>query len=300
MSSFPDLRLRVLQRVQDKRGEAVRCVIRLRKIADICGGEGSLCENHPFPVTADDVVFTVGKVRDPETRARSWVSYFDEVESIEAVDPDVAGEGNDTVEDLVGAPRRVARGEEFFGHPIIDHWADQLDFTTKIFRARGLHLDDRHIRDADGRGFSASIVDMTLYVVNNHLSSRPDQRIGQRMEQVAINAALVTTLLTDYGQPADEAQIWSIWEGNARVQRFGPNGALRDMWGRTSTTLRIAFRGLANLTVQRDGIVVTVETFNKRLRRFTSDGRPRARWTTHAHATGSQPLSVAAFSSVAR
>ena len=31
--------------------------------------------------------------------------------------------------------------------------------------------------------------------------------------------ALVTTLLTDYAQPADEEQIWSIWQGNARVKR---------------------------------------------------------------------------------
>jgi len=31
--------------------------------------------------------------------------------------------------------------------------------------------------------------------------------------------ALATTMLTDYGHPADEAQVWSIWEGNARVQR---------------------------------------------------------------------------------
>jgi 2-dehydro-3-deoxygluconokinase len=31
--------------------------------------------------------------------------------------------------------------------------------------------------------------------------------------------ALVTTLLTDYAQPADEDQIWSIWAGNARVRR---------------------------------------------------------------------------------
>ncbi|MDZ4200037.1 MAG: sugar kinase [Kiritimatiellia bacterium] len=31
--------------------------------------------------------------------------------------------------------------------------------------------------------------------------------------------ALATTLLTDYGQPADEDQVWSIWKGNARVQR---------------------------------------------------------------------------------
>ncbi|MHC4917080.1 MAG: sugar kinase [Planctomycetota bacterium] len=31
--------------------------------------------------------------------------------------------------------------------------------------------------------------------------------------------ALATTMLTDYGQPADEEQVWSIWEGNARVKR---------------------------------------------------------------------------------
>lgn len=31
--------------------------------------------------------------------------------------------------------------------------------------------------------------------------------------------ALATTLLTDYGQPADEEQVWSIWSGNARVKR---------------------------------------------------------------------------------
>lgn len=33
------------------------------------------------------------------------------------------------------------------------------------------------------------------------------------------SGAFVTTLLTDYAQPADEDQIWSIWKGNARVQR---------------------------------------------------------------------------------
>jgi 2-dehydro-3-deoxygluconokinase len=33
------------------------------------------------------------------------------------------------------------------------------------------------------------------------------------------SGALVATLETDYAQPADEDQIWSIWQGNARVQR---------------------------------------------------------------------------------
>src|SRR5262245_9962644 len=59
-------------------------------------------------------------------------------------------------------------GQGFFGRPIIEDWIKQLDFTTKIFRARGLHLEDRHVRHADGSGFSASIVDATLYIVNNH------------------------------------------------------------------------------------------------------------------------------------
>jgi 2-dehydro-3-deoxygluconokinase len=31
--------------------------------------------------------------------------------------------------------------------------------------------------------------------------------------------ALVVTVAEDYGQPLDEAQVWSIYEGNARVKR---------------------------------------------------------------------------------
>ena len=60
----------------------------------------------------------------------------------------------------------------FLGRPIVDDWQAQLDFTTKIFRARGLHLDDRHVRCADGSGFSASIVDAVLYIVNNYRALR--------------------------------------------------------------------------------------------------------------------------------
>lgn len=33
------------------------------------------------------------------------------------------------------------------------------------------------------------------------------------------SGALATTFFTDYAQPADEEQVWSIWEGNARVRR---------------------------------------------------------------------------------
>lgn len=56
----------------------------------------------------------------------------------------------------------------FLGREIVRDWNEQLNFTTKIFRARGLHLDDRHIRDSKGTAMAASLVDMTLYVVNNY------------------------------------------------------------------------------------------------------------------------------------
>ncbi|MDP3542867.1 MAG: malate synthase [Elusimicrobiota bacterium] len=83
----------------------------------------------------------------------------------------------------------------FLGRPIIEDWRRQLDFTTRLFRPRGLHLDDRHIRDGDGGGFSASIVDAVLYVVNNHKTLR------------AAGASLV--LYLPKIQTAEEAAFWN-------------------------------------------------------------------------------------------
>ena len=57
---------------------------------------------------------------------------------------------------------RATLGREIVADPIA-----QLGFTVPLFRARGLHLDDRHVRWADGAGFSASIVDAAIYVANN-------------------------------------------------------------------------------------------------------------------------------------
>ena len=85
-----------------------------------------------------------------------------------------------------------ARG--FFGNEIIDDWRTQLDFTTKIFRARGHHLDDRHVRESDGTGFSASIVDICLYVSNNHRAL------------TAAGSSIV--LYLPKIQTADEAALW--------------------------------------------------------------------------------------------
>jgi malate synthase len=85
--------------------------------------------------------------------------------------------------------------EGFFGRRTIADWRAQLDFTTKIFRARGLHLEDRHVRGADGSGFSASIVDTVLYVVNNQ------QRLRERGSSVVLYLPKIQT--------AEEAALWN-------------------------------------------------------------------------------------------
>lgn len=96
-------------------------------------------------------------------------------------------------EQVAGEMNRWA--EDFFGQAIIDDWQKQLDFTTKIFRARGLHLDDRHVRETGGTGFSASIVDVALYVTNNHAALRGADR--------------TVTLYLPKIQTAEEAALWN-------------------------------------------------------------------------------------------
>ncbi|WP_306601759.1 hypothetical protein [Geothrix sp. 21YS21S-2] len=76
----------------------------------------------------------------------------------------------DVAEGVSHEMNRWAQG--FFGHPIIEDWRKQLDFTTVLYRARGLHLDDRHIRHAGGPAFSASIADLATFAVNNAATLR--------------------------------------------------------------------------------------------------------------------------------
>jgi malate synthase len=96
-------------------------------------------------------------------------------------------------EQVAGEMNVWAQG--FFKRRIIEDWNKQLDFTTKIFRARGLHLDDRHVRCADGTGFSASIVDTALYVVHNH----------QELHRAGASIVLYLPKI----QTAEEAALWN-------------------------------------------------------------------------------------------
>ena len=98
-----------------------------------------------------------------------------------------------TAEQVAKEMNRWSQG--FLRKEIIDDWQTQLDFTTKIFRCRGLHLDDRHIRINTGQALSASIVDLTLYVVNNY-------------QPLCKSAASVVLYLPKI-QTAEEAAFWN-------------------------------------------------------------------------------------------
>jgi malate synthase len=83
----------------------------------------------------------------------------------------------------------------FLQREIISDYRQQLDFTTIIFRPRGLHLDDRHVRHVDASGFSASIVDATLYLANNADALRRGNR--------------TPVLYLPKIQTAEEAALWN-------------------------------------------------------------------------------------------
>jgi malate synthase len=112
-----------------------------------------------------------------------------------------------------------AWGQSFFGRPIIDDWKRQLDFTTKMFRPRGLHLDDRHVRRRDVSGFSASIVDTTLFIVNNQETLR---RNGsslvlylpkiQTAEEAALWNDILSALEAHLGLPVGAIKVYVLVE----------------------------------------------------------------------------------------
>jgi malate synthase len=101
---------------------------------------------------------------------------------------------------FMGVAEQVAQemnkwAEGFFGRKIVNDWQEQLDFTTIIFRARGLHLDDRHVVLENGDSFSASITDVTLYIVNNY------QKLMERGASLALYLPKIQT--------AEEAAFWN-------------------------------------------------------------------------------------------
>ena len=77
---------------------------------------------------------------------------------------------------------------------------------TVVIPPREIHVLDRI---GGGDGFTGGL----LYGLLKGWSIEKCAQFGWA------SGALVATLLTDYALPADEDQIWSIWNGNARVKR---------------------------------------------------------------------------------
>ncbi len=156
-----------------------------------------------------------------------------------------------------------ARG--FFGRAIISDWRTQLDFTLPIFRARGLHLDDRHVRWADGTGFSASIVDLALHVANNRplLGARGRPVVLylpkiQTAEEAALWHDILSALEHFLGIPGARSRptCWSSssrpatssWRSAPRWARTSP--ASTPAGGTTSTASPTRWRGMARSTTR--------------------------------------------------
>jgi malate synthase len=123
----------------------------------------------------------------------------------------------EVAEAVAGEMNRWAEG--FLGRRTIDDWQRQLGFTTKMFRARGLHLDDRHIRNAGGGGFSAAIADAAIYLANNHAALR---RAGaslalylpkiQTAEEAALWSDILTELERHLGLPIGSVKVYVLVE----------------------------------------------------------------------------------------
>jgi malate synthase len=82
-----------------------------------------------------------------------------------------------------------------------------------------MHLDDRHVRDRDGGSFAASIVDMTLYVVNNHERLRSEgssivlylPKIETAAE-AALWCRMIEALETHLGIPTGTIKVYVLVE----------------------------------------------------------------------------------------
>jgi len=112
-----------------------------------------------------------------------------------------------------------AWAREFLARDIITDWRTQLDFTTRIFRARGLHLDDRHVAQSSGESLGASLVDLALYVVANHARLRGAGRSVvlylpkiQTAEEAALWNDLLDALERHVGLPTGTIKAYALVE----------------------------------------------------------------------------------------
>lgn len=133
--------------------------------------------------------------------------------------PEAGGKGIDakidSFKEMIGRVKQTFPGTSVYATTLrevvsanLHHWGAIVSAGDDwhVIKPREIGVVDRI---GGGDGFAAGL----LYGILRQWESEKCARFGWA------SGALAATMYTDYAQPADEAQVWSIWEGNARVQR---------------------------------------------------------------------------------
>ena len=133
--------------------------------------------------------------------------------------PEAGGKGIDAKID--GFREMIGRARQDFPHAAVFATtlrevvsADLHHWGAIVSAPDGWHvLPMREIGVVDRIGGGDGFVSGLLYGILKQWDAEQCAQFGWA------SGALAATLTTDYAQPADEEQVWSIWKGNARVQR---------------------------------------------------------------------------------
>jgi len=121
----------------------------------------------------------------------------------------------DSFKEMIGRVRDAYPNASYFANTlreVID--ANRHMWGGLIFADGAFHIaEPREIGVLDRIGGGDGFVGGLLYGILRGWEPEKCLQFGWA------SGALAATLLTDYAVPADEAQVWRIWEGNARVKR---------------------------------------------------------------------------------
>jgi len=133
--------------------------------------------------------------------------------------PETGGQGisvkMESFRDMIGQVRKTYPGASVFATTLREVISSNSHLWGALMLADNdwYMVEPREITVLDRIGGGDGFVGGLLYAILKGWEPEKWIRFGWA------SGTLVTTLLTDYAQPADEEQIWSIWEGNARVRR---------------------------------------------------------------------------------
>lgn len=133
--------------------------------------------------------------------------------------PEAGGKGIDAkidgFKEMIGRAKQTFPNASVFATTLREVVSANLHQWGAIVSASdGWHvLPSREIGVVDRIGGGDGFVSGLLYGILKQWDAEKCAQFGWA------SGALAATMLTDYAQPADEDQVWSIWKGNARVQR---------------------------------------------------------------------------------